>query len=248
MGIIRMGPPEELILLLKQHLNVSVFVETGTFKGGTATWAANHFKKVFTIENSKMYFEESMNNYKHLKNIEFLFGNSRAVLGSVVTKIHEPAIFWLDAHWCGMDSYGSNDQCPIIEEINLICSTGIKHCIFIDDARLFMSPPPLPNVIEQWPSIDKVIEALKSSNHKYYTVIFEDVIIAVPEYAKEPVACYCQEINTRAWEEYGERLSESAIKQGGKLTVQGLRLVGIGLLYTPLKRLASKLVKSVRSK
>lgn len=38
MGIVRMGPPEELVLLLKRDLNVSTFVETGTFKCGTAVW------------------------------------------------------------------------------------------------------------------------------------------------------------------------------------------------------------------
>ena len=141
MGIVRMGPPEELLLLLKRDLNVSTFVETGTFNGGTAAWASNHFKKVITIENSKIYFDEAKNTYKHLQNIDFLFGDSRSVLKNTVAQIPKPAIFWLDAHWCSMDSYGYNDQCPIIEEVQLVGSTGIKHCIFIDDARLFLSPP-----------------------------------------------------------------------------------------------------------
>jgi len=223
MGIVRMGPPEELVLLLKRDLSVSTFVETGTFKGVTAAWAANYFESVFTIENSKMYFEESINSYKHLNNIEFLFGDSRDVLKNVVAKIREPAIFWLDAHWCSMDSYGANDQCPIIEEINLIRSTGIKHCIFIDDARLFLSPPPLPNKIEQWPTIDQICSTIQFKNKTYYIVVFEDVIIAAPDDARSLIAEYCQVANTKAWQDHGKHITP--MPKGLDLINQGVREV-----------------------
>lgn len=223
MGIVRMGPPEELVFLLKQGLDVSTFVETGTFKGGTAAWAANHFEKVITIENSKIYFDEAINSHKHLQNIEFLFGDSRAVLKNVVTKICEPAIFWLDAHWCSMDSYGSNDQCPIIEEINLIRSTGIKHCIFIDDARLFLSPPPLPNKLEQWPTIDQICSTIQSKSETYYIVVFEDVIIGAPDDARSLVVAYCQAANTKAWRDDG--VHSRPMSNGLDLINKGVRLI-----------------------
>jgi len=221
MGIVRMGPPEELVLLLKQDLNVSTFVETGTFKGGTASWAAKHFERVVTIENSKTYFEESINRYKHLKNIEFLFGDSRTVLTNILTKIHDPAIFWLDAHWCSMDSYGSNDQSPVIDEVNIIRSTGIKHCIFIDDARLFLSPPPLPNKIQQWPTIDQICSNIKSKNEADYIVVFEDVIIDVPERARFLVSEYCQAASTKAWIEHGMRIAPNGLN----LIKKGVRVI-----------------------
>ena len=223
MGIVRMGPPEDLVLLLKRDLNVSTFVETGTFKGVTAAWAAKHFERVFTIENSKMYFDEAANNYKYLQNIEFLFGDSRAVLKNVVTKICEPAIFWLDAHWCSMDSCGAEDQCPIIEELNLIRSTGIKHCIFIDDARLFLSPPPFPNKREQWPTIDEICSNIQLISKSYYIVVFEDVIIAVPDDARSLVAEYCQVANTKAWQDHGKHITP--VPKGLDMINQGVRVV-----------------------
>ncbi len=224
MGIVRMGPPEELVLLLKQNLNVSTFVETGTFKGGTAAWASNHFERVITIENSKIYFDEATNSYKHLQNIKFLFGDSRAVLKNVLHKLRDPAIFWLDAHWCSMYSYGSNDQCPIIDEINIIHSSGIKHCIFIDDARLFLSPPPLPNKTGQWPTIDQICSNIQLSclkSEAYYIVIFEDVIMAVPDNTRSLIAEYCQTANTKAWKNYGMRSAPNGVD----LINQGLRIV-----------------------
>jgi len=217
MGIVRMGPPQELILSLKEALNAITFVETGTFKGGTASWASGHFKRVITIENSKVYFDEAKGRYAHLQNTEFIFGDSREVLKNILPTIREPAVFWLDAHWCGLDSYGSNDQCPIVEEVDLILSTGIDHCIFIDDARLFLSPPPLPNRIEEWPTVDEILSHITRRNESYYIVVFEDVIIAVPEEARALVAEHCQAENTRAWQEYHIPTGWELIGQGAWL-------------------------------
>jgi len=244
MGLVRMGPPSELMLQLKDRYELRDFIETGTYYGGTAVWAASHFDNVTTIEYSREIFEEAVARHGKVRNINFIFGDSRSVLNAIVPKLSRPAIFWLDGHWSGGQTYGENDECPLIDEIYAINISTHAHLLFIDDARLFTSPPPRPHRIEQWPSIGEVIEALKFGNHKYYIVVVEDAIIAVPEYAKDPVASYCQEINTKAWKEYGKRQSESAIKQGGRLTVQGLKLMGLGL-YAPLKQLATKLVESV---
>lgn len=211
MGIVRMGPPEELVLLLKQSLNLSVFVETGTFKGNTAVWAANHFEDVFTIENSQALFDEVVDKYRYLKNVKFLFGDSRKVLKNTVKEIHKPVLFWLDAHWCGIDDYGASDQCPVIEEIKIIGSIDVAHCILIDDARLFLSPPPLPNIIEHWPTIDLILEAIQTAEKQYYIVVFEDVVIAVPENARSLVAEYCQKANTKKWIEHGMHVTPNGI-------------------------------------
>lgn len=247
MGLVHMGPPTELILQLKDRYKLMDFIETGTYHGSTCVWAASYFDNVTTVEYSKEIYEETLARHRNIQNINFIFGDSRSVLKTIVPKLTRPAIFWLDSHWSGGKTYGENDECPLIGEIHAMQKSKYAHFIFIDDARLFMSPPPRPHRIEQWPSIDEVIEALKSSSHKHYIVIVEDVLIAVPEYAKDVVASYCQEINTKAWKEYGGRPNESAIKQGGRLNIQGFKLMGLSL-YAPLKHLATRLVKGVRSK
>lgn len=226
MGIVRMGPPDELVLILKRTLNLSTFIETGTFKGDTAVWASKHFSKVLTIEYSRKLFDEVADKYRHIQNIEFLFGDSRMVLSHILAGIREPVLFWIDAHWCGMDSYGENDQCPIIEELGIIRAAGVDHCILIDDARLFLSPPPLPNLIEWWPTIDLVCSTIQSDGSRYYILVFEDVVIAVPKRAQSPVAKYCQEHNTKAWNELGKSSVHKGlrlVKQGTHMIVQGIR-------------------------
>lgn len=244
MGLVRMGPPTELILQLMERYELRNFIETGTYYGNTAVWAASHFDNVITIEYSREIYEETIARHGKIQNINFMFGDSRAALQSIVSKLTRPAIFWLDSHWSGGKTYGQNDECPLIEEILAIVKSKRAHFVFIDDARLFMSPPPRPNRIEQWPSIDEVIEAIKSGSHKYYIVLFEDVIIAVPEYVEQDVAAYCQDISTKAWEEYGKRLNESVVRQGCSLIGQGLGLLSRAF-FTRVKRPVSNLAKGV---
>lgn len=222
MGIVRMGPPEELTMLMKETFKISTFIETGTFKGGTAIWASKHFENVITIENSETLFDQVVDKNKHIENINFLFGNSIKNLRQIVPKLDKTAIFWLDAHWCGGDSYGETNQCPIIQELEAIIKSGTPHFILIDDARLFLSPPPIPNQIDQWPTIDHIINTLQSGVERYYIVISEDVIIAVPIFARATLSRHLQSLNTKWWHEQGELPRQTGLrlmKQGARLFV-----------------------------
>lgn len=206
MGLIHSGPPTELILKLKEVYKINTFIETGTYTGDTAAWAAAHFSTVLTIEYSKAIYEDTVRRLGENQEIIFLFGDSRIVLREIVPTLTCSAIFWLDSHWSGGNTYGKDDECPLIEELSLINEAKTAHFLLIDDARLFLSPPPRPHQIDRWPGIDKVIEALKSESHKYYIVVMEDVILAVPDYARDLVADYCQDISTQAWENYFNKM------------------------------------------
>lgn len=97
-----MGPPEELVIKLRDLFKVDCLIETGTYTGGTAIWASSRFKRVVTIENSQEIYKDTFEKLSHIKNIEFLFGHTSVALDEVVTKLQAPAIFWLDAHSRGI--------------------------------------------------------------------------------------------------------------------------------------------------
>jgi hypothetical protein len=208
MGIVRMGVPTELVLHLTNLRKCETFVETGTYQGGTAVWAAKRFTRVITVENSRSLYEETRAKFKEIKNIEFRFGDSRTQMAAIVQDLKSSAVFWLDSHWCGGNSYGADDQCPILDELRILNQSDIEHFILIDDARLFLVPPPLPNQAEQWPTITDIGSLLTSGKYERYTVIFEDVILSVPMHAKPALLAWCQEATTKTWHEYGEKLRQ----------------------------------------
>ena len=217
MGIVRMGPPHELIKSLATDFSIHTFIETGTYHGDTAIWASQYFQKVFTIEYSKELYEHAIQRVQQISNIECIFGDSRDELPKILPRLEGSSLFWLDAHWSGQSTYGEADECPLLDEIKILKTSSFNDFIFIDDARLFTSPPPAPHKIEAWPNITAIIHELHDGDNERYIVIIEDEIIAVPGFAKALLAQYCQAVNTKAWEEYGRQLKTSEFQQGAQL-------------------------------
>ena len=62
MGIFTMGPPTSLMLELKLVYQINTFVESGTYLGGTASWAASVFDRVVTVEASQRNYTERNKN------------------------------------------------------------------------------------------------------------------------------------------------------------------------------------------
>lgn len=217
------GLPKALILQLQAHYHIETFIETGTFQAKTARWAAQHFKTVLTIEQAKSLYDKVA--ALPVKNITFIYGDSRQHLVPIVNELIQPAIFWLDGHWSGSETYGKEDECPLLEEIAALNTSPVMHFILIDDARLFLAPPPYPHQREAWPEIETVIKALKT-RHPYQIIIFQDVIVAVPPQAYPFVREYCQQVATEAFQ-----AQTKEIKQGILMIGMGMKSVFYGLYH-----------------
>jgi hypothetical protein len=67
-------------------------------------------------------------------------------------------------------------------ELLNICK--VAHIVLIDDARLFLAPPPLPHEASHWPDIATICGLLSMPGTTRYVVVHEDVIIGVPDVAR----------------------------------------------------------------
>jgi hypothetical protein len=187
MGLYQMGPPAALTLALQRHLGMEEFIETGTFEGHTTAWAAKHFTHVTTIELSPTYHAAAQARFAASSNVRVIAGDSGAALHAVVTNLQAPAIFWLDAHWSGLDTAGGEVECPVLAEIALINASPLAHVVLVDDARLFCAPPPRPHRAEQWPGLATIVAALGQEGRRH-VVLFEDAFVAVPASEREWLA------------------------------------------------------------
>lgn len=185
--------PKDLLIHLQRDHGYDHFIETGTFYGQAASWAAEHFSRVTTIELAREIYEQTSQNLAHITNIDFVYGDTRAILRGRVPQLTQPAVFWLDAHWSVGRTYGDGDECPVMDEIDIIVNAAPGHILLIDDVHMFLAPPPPPHHVEQWPTITDVLTGLAQDTTDRYTVIFNNVIISVPLDLKPMLIEYCRQ-------------------------------------------------------
>jgi hypothetical protein len=227
-------PPKQLMLELKEAFAIEAFLETGTFSGDTAAWAAEHFARVVTVEAAPQLHRAAAERHEHLGNVRFVLGDSRAVLREVVAELDRPILAWLDSHWSGGATHGAGDECPVLFEIETLRASPHDHFLFIDDARLFLAPPPRPHDRAQWPTLAQLVAALTAGERPLEVVVLHDAFVAVPAKAAELLRQHAQDAATRAWEERdgpaasaGDRLRAGAKKLADQLrALSGRRLSG----------------------
>ena len=109
--------------------------------------------------------------------------------------LDEPAIFWLDAHYSGDGTFGSENKCPLLDEIIAVNKSKFSNVLLIDDARAFLSPQTISHNPEEWPNIVEIFNLLSQVSNRYI-IILEDVIFVVPEDMKNITARYAQSVNS----------------------------------------------------
>lgn len=116
------------------------FLETGTAYADCVRLALEvGFDKIYSIEIDNSLQEKNIERYKNEINsgvLNLITGDSLLVIKSLISEIHKPTTFWLDAHV----DFGPNGvkRCPLYEELEAISTNPIKnHTILIDDVRIF---------------------------------------------------------------------------------------------------------------
>jgi hypothetical protein len=132
----------------------SIFVETGTYLGGTIFAMEPYFDRLYTIELQEQFYKSAKAKYNGHK-IQFLLGDSSIVLAGILPTIQMPTVFFLVGHWSSGDTAKGLKDCPLVEELTLINTllTG-PAIIIVDDCRLF-GKGPLNGNNEDWTDISE---------------------------------------------------------------------------------------------
>lgn len=202
MGLVNFGIPEKETLFLKEALNLNVFVEGGTYLGGTAKSMSPIFSKVYTIEKSAVMHDKAEQVLKGYSNVSLLKGDTREHLKEILEQ-NENILFWLDAHWSGGDTYGVKDECPLLDELEIIFSYERNAVILIDDARCFLAPPPHPHNYKAWPSLTDIVRVIPIN---WELLVFEDVIYLVGDKEYDDFRAFLQVLITNKAKKSGKSL------------------------------------------
>lgn len=178
MGNVGFENLKELALTLRDTYNLTTFIETGTYKAATTSWAADNFERVVSIELDEGLHNRAKEIFTKQKNVKLILGDSAIELEKVIKRFKKPVLLWLDAHWCKAGK-ATRLECPLREELAAIRESGVDHFILIDDARLFENPPN-----GDWPTMTE-IQALLPAGYSY--TVWNDAIIVAPHKAGKAI-------------------------------------------------------------
>jgi hypothetical protein len=190
MGAIHFSLDERLIGLFTRELPLETFVETGTFRGETLAMARKYFPECHSGELSPELYAAARDRFAQDPGVTLHFGSSPEFLSLLSAEwLQKPVFFWLDAHWCSADqTAGQSSQSPLLDELQAIGGLHPDSVLLIDDARLYLSTPPAPHAVADWPELHDVALRLFGLSSSHRLCVFDDVIAFYPERLKKVLA------------------------------------------------------------
>ncbi len=166
-----------LIRKLAYFTGIDTFVETGTCEGETIFNLYNDFQRIISIEFSPKLYKYAKKRFEKFLKISIIYGDSAEELPKIVENLETQAIFFLDAHYDGPISGNlqikSENDPPLLNELESIISSNINHIILIDDARN------LGNV-QNYPSVNVIQDIIRSKKRNYSFFTLEDILLCLP--------------------------------------------------------------------
>lgn len=111
-----------------------VYVETGTYHGQQLAVAAPLFARAIGVELNPEFVKASA---RAAPSAELICGDTREVLPRLARDIKEPALFYLDAHFCKTKPPISPSPFPLWDELIVLRARGYPDIVLVDDVHTF---------------------------------------------------------------------------------------------------------------
>jgi hypothetical protein len=192
MGAIHFSIDPVLAAILASRLELTVFIETGTFQGDSVASVRRCFQDLHTCELSPELYAAATRRFAGDPAVHCHLGSSPARLRALARDhTDRPVMYWLDAHWCSADhAAGQESQCPLLAELDAIAPLHPHSVVWIDDARYFMAPPPAPLEVAGWPTFQQVLDRLRSLSSTHELVVANDTLLLHPAAVAGEIAAY----------------------------------------------------------
>jgi GT2 family glycosyltransferase len=180
MGAVHYSLDPRLAGLLRDTLGLEVFVETGTARGDTVAAMRALYPEIHTVERDEWLYEDAVRRFAADPAVHLSCGDSGVFLSEIARRLDSrPVFYWLDAHATGQTP-SDGPECPLLQELAALTPLNGGSVVAIDDARLFLGPPPAPRRPEAWPTLAEVLGALRRTSQAHEPVVIDDVLLFVP--------------------------------------------------------------------
>jgi hypothetical protein len=122
---------QRLALEILDKVRPDAVIETGTFRGITTEWFANHFAgPLFSCEVDRMYLIQAQHRLGRFDQVNLFRADSREFLRERIAALaaRSRVLFYLDAHW--------RDDLPLVEELRIITGSDLRWVAMIDDFKV----------------------------------------------------------------------------------------------------------------
>ena len=161
---------QKIVKIYAKKFIISTFVETGTYLGEMIDATKKKFKQIYSIELDDELFENAKKKFSKYNHISIIQGDSSEVLPTILSKIKQPCLFWLDAHYSAGITAKGEIETPIKKELNNIFnSSKFNHIILIDDARMFIGK-------NDYPTLKELRNFISKKRPNYSFIVKNDII------------------------------------------------------------------------
>ena len=172
-------PPPPLVkqrcVVAHQHtFGPEIMIETGTFRGEMVRAVRGVFREIYSIELSEELYRRAVDVFAAFPHINLLRGDSSDMLRTILARIDQPCLFWLDAHYSGAGTGLGDRETPILAELECITRHSCRHhVILIDDARLF-------DGAHAYPSLAQLTALVHGFRPEWSVTVMDDIIRITP--------------------------------------------------------------------
>lgn len=179
--------------LIAEH-QITMVIETGTYRGVTAEWFAKRVSRVITLEYNTATYQDTRSRLNHLSNILFLNADSAKLLPTLVAALKsEKILFYLDAHW--------RSSWPIHDELAAISQLRGNCVVLVDDFQVPNRPEFDYDTFEgQALGLDHIRSGLEKAMPLGLHLVYvphvaphRGRLVALPAGSAQPMDCFTEE-------------------------------------------------------
>jgi hypothetical protein len=130
-----------------RQYKLEIFVESGTYLGGTVAFMRRYCRQVYSVEFQPHLAQAAQKRFAGDSAICIFQGDGSLWIPRIVAELQEPALFWLDGHFATGTTREGETACPTLLEMSAVLKdSSYDHVVLVDDVSDFKGEGGYPTI------------------------------------------------------------------------------------------------------